>query len=134
MQYKLCRDCRTDRTYKTGLCRGCYDAEQRLIEKYGRRVTQDLLAKTNKLHHRGFGDKSKQNKKKGRRVEPQYLKLNFGKYNGTMLVGVPDDYLEWGIKEFAPTTFRYKMMDDEIRRRKSLNVWVGKTSQPSVPK
>lgn len=64
-------------------------------------------------------------------VPPQYQKLGFGEYRDTMLLAVPDDYLEWAEQEFAPGTFKKVIVASEIRRRKSLNVWVGKSSKAS---
>ena len=44
-------------------------------------------------------------------------RVTFGKYKGCDIRDVPTDYIEWFIGEGTPGTTRYRMFEDELKRR-----------------
>jgi len=56
-------------------------------------------------------------------------KVTFGKYKGYDIRFVPDDYLEWFVAEGTPGTTRYRMFEEELKRRTAET----EDKQPLVP-
>jgi hypothetical protein len=44
-------------------------------------------------------------------------RVTFGKYKGCDIRDVPTDYIEWFLGEGTPGTTRYRMFDEELKRR-----------------